>query len=690
MFIGNSATDVGGAVRSWSATNLTGCSLVCNTAGQRGGGVYDSVYDGQMTNCMFWANSDSQGQGAEAQIYLRSSTSRATVSYCCVQDDDPDDANIPFGGAQMGNIDDDPRLVRMPSHGGDGWGDNPATAGIDEGANDDLGDLHLCADSPCIHAGQEAIWVGPHDVDVDGQPRRMAFRIDIGADEYLIPSVETTAPGAGEVWTAGSRHAVTWKATAYSGLMDLLLSTDNGHTWSSLQAGSPGTGSAWISLPAGADSNECLIQAVPQTAIPNTLIVPSGVFTIRQDATGPAVASLWRSLGGGFDRRGQSSLDGSTTLKTAWTFQTQGPICGSVTLGLQDRIHVACEDGRLYTLSPSGEMIWVCDANTPLISSPTVGPDGGLFVGTEDGRLLAIAVDGRLRWTYRSGGRVFSSPAVDAAGRIYVGSQDGLVHALSPVGELLWTSRTRAHSRLAGSVLASPAIGSDGTIYVGDLFEPNLCALDPNGSVRWQCTFPAGTGLFASPVIGPDGTIFQTLMHDPHLYAVDAVRGSIRWAVDLADPNQPWYWPPMDCNATACRPGSICADGWSEPVVSLDGTIYVSLDDQYLRAVAPNGVILWGLDLGGPTLFGGTCAGPEVTDLGGFTLTVDQKGTLYAARDDGNLYVVSPQGSLVAQFKGPGWLSHPVITTQGVILVTANLNGPNEDGLVLALAADTQ
>jgi outer membrane protein assembly factor BamB len=197
-------------------------------------------------------------------------------------------------------------------------------------------------------------------------------------------------------------------------------------------------------------------------------------------------------------------------------------------------------------------------------------------------------------------------------------------------------------------------------------------------------------GLFASPVVGPDGTIYQTLMNDHRLYAVDPGCGTICWAVDLADPNQSWYRPPQDCTSTGCTPSPIDAEGWSEPVISTDGTLYVSLDDPYLRAVDPKGKILWGLDLGDPNLSSATGTGLDiVVDLGGFTLTVDQKGTLYAACDDGNLYVVSSQGSLKAQFKGPGQLSYPVVTRQGVILVTANLDDPDQNGLVLALTADT-
>jgi len=60
-------------------------------------------------------------------------------------------------------------FVRMPSHGDDGWGDDPATPNIDEGANDDFGDLSLTSASPCIDAGDNSkIPTDINDIDGDG------------------------------------------------------------------------------------------------------------------------------------------------------------------------------------------------------------------------------------------------------------------------------------------------------------------------------------------------------------------------------------------------------------------------------------------------------------------------------------------------------------------------------------------
>jgi hypothetical protein len=95
-----------------------------------------------VTNCILWGNSDSGGSDESAQIY----GCDPDVSYSCIQDDDPDDGSIPFGGAAKHNIDDDPIF-----------------------ANAAAGDLKLLADSPCIEAGNNApVPADAADLDDDG------------------------------------------------------------------------------------------------------------------------------------------------------------------------------------------------------------------------------------------------------------------------------------------------------------------------------------------------------------------------------------------------------------------------------------------------------------------------------------------------------------------------------------------
>jgi len=69
-----------------------------------------------------------------------------------------------MGGS--GNIGDNPLFVRDPDDGGDGWDDDPETLDIDEGANDDFGDLHLACGSPCLDTGTDSVDPALPDTDL--------------------------------------------------------------------------------------------------------------------------------------------------------------------------------------------------------------------------------------------------------------------------------------------------------------------------------------------------------------------------------------------------------------------------------------------------------------------------------------------------------------------------------------------
>jgi outer membrane protein assembly factor BamB len=363
----------------------------------------------------------------------------------------------------------------------------------------------------------------------------------------------------------------------------------------------------------------------------------------------PPEPAKWASLGGNYQRSGRSLDAGPATGCLQWQFETGAALLGSATVGFDGRVHIPCEDGRLYTLDASGRVLWVFDANTPLVSAASIAPDGGLYVGGRNGTLYAVDPNGRLRWTCDTNDVIYSSPAVAANGDVYVGSFDGTLYALASDGTNLWQFTTKgAGSVPAGSILASPTIGPDGTVYVGGLYDPNLYALDPSdGRVKWACSFKSTGGWpFASPVVGDDGTIYQTLLYDSHLYAIEPDNGAVLWAVDLLD---------LAAFGISSQDLDPDAAGWSEPAVGPDGTIYVCLDDPYLRAVRPDGKMLWA------TRFG---------ELGGFTLTVDKDNVVCAACEDGNIYVVNSSGRNITQFELGGWPAFPVIAGDGLLIAT--------------------
>jgi len=187
VFADNSADWNGGAIYfSWySNPTLTNCLFMGNSAWRSGGGIANFNRNiVNLTNCTFVANSAIYGnalscdtsQGVRNELY---------VTNCIIWDggdeiwnDDGSKIEITYstvegGWPGEGNIDDDPSFIE-PGY----WDANGVW--ID-------GDYHLLPDSPCIDAGDPNYVAEPNETDLDGGPRVISGRIDMGAYEYSPP-----------------------------------------------------------------------------------------------------------------------------------------------------------------------------------------------------------------------------------------------------------------------------------------------------------------------------------------------------------------------------------------------------------------------------------------------------------------------------------------------------------------------
>jgi hypothetical protein len=217
IFTGNSAVDpgIGGGVsNAFSNPLLINCVFVANSVSATGSAIWNHDSNTTVINCTFSSN-----LGGDA---IRGATdSNITMTNCIVWNDSISTtgtdtitySNIQGGWSGAGNINNDPCFVRAPNDGGDGWGDDPITAGVDEGANDDFGDLHLMPGSPCIDAGDNS--AVPADIadldndgnttepipwDIDGDMRVIdgnssgTATVDMGFDEVIWDGVQGMAP----------------------------------------------------------------------------------------------------------------------------------------------------------------------------------------------------------------------------------------------------------------------------------------------------------------------------------------------------------------------------------------------------------------------------------------------------------------------------------------------------------------
>ena len=175
MMSGNFAPN-GGAIYSHNAGNpvIVNCTISGNATSDSAGAIY--CYNSSnltINNSILWNNT--ARYASEILVGSLDAPTSIRISHSDIQDPDENviydsDCTVDWG---QGNIDIDPHFVKV------GY--------IDNSRNYVEGDYHLLEDSPCIDAGDPASIVGPGETDIDGNPRILGAKIDLGADEYKHP-----------------------------------------------------------------------------------------------------------------------------------------------------------------------------------------------------------------------------------------------------------------------------------------------------------------------------------------------------------------------------------------------------------------------------------------------------------------------------------------------------------------------
>jgi hypothetical protein len=183
IFEANSATNSGGGVYQGT---LAYCIVHNNSSGLNGGGVYNS----QILNCLLTGNSAAYGGGAcqgsinNATIVSNIATSAGGGTYSlsgatsCVIYDNTAPTGPNFSGAGSYNY-YYCCTIPLPAVGNSNITNDPVFV------NFAAGNFRLQTNSPCIDAGSGS----PGSIDLDGRPRIVGGRIDVGAYEFQGPSV---------------------------------------------------------------------------------------------------------------------------------------------------------------------------------------------------------------------------------------------------------------------------------------------------------------------------------------------------------------------------------------------------------------------------------------------------------------------------------------------------------------------
>ena len=173
IIMNNIASEDGGGLEFWyhSTPEITNCVIAENRAGRKGGAIgcfVDSIptlrnctivankggglstCTGPIENCILWNNEPYDLSGSSQPIYS------------CYKD----------GTTGVGNIASDPLFIDTSE-----------------------GNYHLSVWSLCVNSGNPTGEIEPNETDIDGEPRVINGRIDIGSDEfdYEGPILEVSA-----------------------------------------------------------------------------------------------------------------------------------------------------------------------------------------------------------------------------------------------------------------------------------------------------------------------------------------------------------------------------------------------------------------------------------------------------------------------------------------------------------------
>ncbi|MBW8042403.1 MAG: hypothetical protein FVQ85_20740 [Planctomycetes bacterium] len=169
IFNGNSAGWDGGCMSNYRCNPmLTNCTFNKNSARYNGGVIFNTGSDATLSNCILWGNTAAGGNEIHLDFYTdfwgSQIPSTINVDYSDVDGGAAGvyvdtDCTLNWG---EGNIDADPCLVDA-----------------------DNGDYHLLFTSPCIDAGDPDYITSPGEKDIDGEPRVIGGRVDMGVDEFI-------------------------------------------------------------------------------------------------------------------------------------------------------------------------------------------------------------------------------------------------------------------------------------------------------------------------------------------------------------------------------------------------------------------------------------------------------------------------------------------------------------------------
>ncbi len=381
------------------------------------------------------------------------------------------------------------------------------------------------------------------------------------------------------------------------------------------------------------------------------VVAPARLAVARASAASAWVQG-WAMVGHDPQQTGRSLSTVRLHPRLIFTYSDDG--CGAPLVDGAGGIYAWCDKG-LTALTTTGRRRWRVALSPVEGGPPALAPNGLVLANANDGMTTyrhqfiigLAAATGQQRWIVHSlpwaaalGADVPNSkgaaPLVTAANLLYVPflgpSPYHGIGVFGPAGQSL----PRLVLPAAPTAMAA---APDGIVY--DISGNELVAHAPGGAVRWQRPSYANAVLIGArgTVYTADGTngvgayapngrlLWRCATGDEVLSLAARADGTVlalgRTGLSAVSPAGRLLWRRPSGRLSRMpnpRPPTIAVDA--------AGRVYLGSDDGMVRAIAPNGSLLWTLPAGGPTSAGDT---PSIS--------LGPGGTLVVARTDGRLSV---------------------------------------------------
>lgn len=307
-------------------------------------------------------------------------------------------------------------------------------------------------------------------------------------------------------------------------------------------------------------------------------------------------------------------IDKGAAYKEKWGINISKP--NHVTISSDGYLFVGtsnCVNERMYKIAANnGDIIWEYDLSQYSACGTypaTIANDGTILFGIggySTRYLFALNQDGTEKWKIPFGDNVETLPSIEVDGKyVYAGNNDNELYivdletgdivnqdsppggryiyghvAIGENGDLYLTSATYGTPYIysykpnleskwiealgADHYVVPPSIDYNNVIYTGGLSTNKLFALDDtNGSEKWSYLLDGD--FISPPVIDTNNTIY--VVTGNFLYAIDSQEnpGTLKWKFP--------------------QEGNLSGQGFAQPAISEDGTIYLPTKNGTLYAI---------------------------------------------------------------------------------------------------------